>query len=120
MVAGIVYLALGLKKVIEYVADTEHHHLTDPLPGSPCCRRTGGVALYLLAHLAFRLRNIGPSTGSDSSPPVLLVALVPVACALPALASLGLLAAVLVALIGYEVTVHAEARRAIRHAGHGH
>ena len=31
MVAGIIYLALGLKKVAEYVADTEHHALTDPL-----------------------------------------------------------------------------------------
>ena len=25
MVAGIIYLALGLKKVTEYVGDTEHH-----------------------------------------------------------------------------------------------
>ena len=33
MVAGIVLLALGLKKVLEYVGDTEHHGLDDPLKG---------------------------------------------------------------------------------------
>ena len=47
---------------------------------------------------------------------VVLAALVPVAWQLPALVSLGVLAAVLAALIGYESTVHAEARHAIRHA----
>ena len=52
MVAGIVFLALGLKKVIEYVADTEHHDLTDPLTGIPLLALYGGVALYLLAHVA--------------------------------------------------------------------
>ena len=31
MLAGVVYLALGVKKVLEYVADTEHHDLGDSL-----------------------------------------------------------------------------------------
>jgi low temperature requirement protein LtrA len=120
MVAGIVFLALGLKKVIASVADTEHHDLTDPLTGIPLIALYGGVALYLLAHVAFRLRNIRSLNKQRAVTVGVLVALVPVAWQLPALASLGLLAAVLVALIAYESTAHAEARRAIRHAGHGH
>jgi len=118
MVAGIVFLALGLKKVIEYVADTEHHDLTDPLTGIPLIALYGGVVLYLLAHVAFRLRNVHSVNRQRVVTSMVLVALIPVAWQLPALASLGLLAAVLVALIGYEATVHADARRAIRHGGH--
>jgi len=115
MVAGIVFLALGLKKVIASVADTDHHDLADPLTGIPLLALYGGVALYLLAHVAFRLRNVRSVNRQRAVTVGVLVALVPVAWQLPALASLGLLAAVLVALIGYESTVHAEARRAIRH-----
>ena len=120
MVAGIVFLALGLKKVIASVADTEHYNLSDPLTGIPLLALYGGVVLYLLAHVAFRLRNVHSVNRQRAVTVVVLVALVPVAWQLPALASLGLLAAVLVVLIAYESTVHAEARRAIRHAGHGH
>jgi low temperature requirement protein LtrA len=118
MVAGIVFLALGLKKVIASVADTEHHNLTDPLTGIPLLALYGGVVLYLLAHVAFRLRNVRSLNRQRAVTVGVLVVLVPVAWQLPALASLGLLAAVLVALIGYESTVHAEARRAIRHRVH--
>ena len=116
MVAGIVFLAVGLKKVIEYVADTEDHSLTDPLTGVPLIALYGGVALYLLGHVAFRLRNVHSVNRQRVVTVVGLVALIPVAWQLPALASLGLLAVVLVALIGYESTVHAEARHAVRHA----
>ncbi|CAA9272737.1 MAG: possible low temperature requirement protein A, partial [uncultured Blastococcus sp.] len=59
MVAGVIYLALGLKKVAEYVGDTSHHSLVDPLPTTALWAMYGGVAAYLIAHLAFRLRNIG-------------------------------------------------------------
>jgi low temperature requirement protein LtrA len=118
MVAGIVFLAVGLKKVIEYVADTEHHDLTDPLTGIPLLALYGGVALYLLGHIAFRLRNVRSLNRQRAVTVGVLVALVPVAWQLPALASLGLLAAVLAALIAYESTVQAEARHAIRHASH--
>jgi len=116
MVAGIVFLAFGLKKVIEYVADTENHSLRDPLTGIPLIALYGGVVLYLLAHVAFRLRNVHSVNKQRVVTALVLVVLVPVGWQLPALASLGLLAAVLVALIGYEATVHADARHAVRHA----
>jgi len=118
MVAGIVFLSLGLKKVIEYVADTDHHDLGDPLTGVPLVALYGGVVLYLLAHVAFRLRNVRSVNTQRVVAALVLVALVPVASQLPALAALGLLAAVLVGLIAYESIVLAEVRHAVRHAGH--
>ncbi len=115
LVAGIVYLALGLKKVMEYVADTEHHSLSEPLATTPLWAMYGGAATYLLAHLAFRQRNIG-----SINRPRLLVALLLLvipfgAGSLPALAALGLLTAALMGLISFEVIRYADARDAIRH-----
>ena len=50
MVAGIVLLALGLKKTLE--------HVDEPLKLVPAVALLGGTALYLLAHVAFRWRNV--------------------------------------------------------------
>ena len=54
LIVGIVLVALGLKKVLEYVGDTEHHTLADPLKGVALAALVGGVALYLLAHVEFK------------------------------------------------------------------
>ena len=118
MVAGIVFLALGMKKVVSYVGDTEHHDLTEPLTGIPLVSLYGGVVVYLLAHVAFRLRNIGSVNRPRVAVALLIAALVPLAWQLPALAALGLLAAVLVALIAFESLHYADERHAIRHAEH--
>ena len=116
MVAGIVFLALGLKKVIEYAADSGKHDLADPLTGVPLLALYGGVVVYLVAHVAFRLRNVRSVNWQRLLAALLLVALVPVAWQLPALGALAVLAGVLVALVGYETVRFAEARRAIRGA----
>ena len=49
MVAGIVLLALGVKKTLE--------HVDEPLHGMPAFALAGGVAVYLLGQAAYRLRN---------------------------------------------------------------
>jgi low temperature requirement protein LtrA len=114
MVAGVIYLALGLKKVAEYVGDTSHHTLTDPLPATALWAMYGGVAAYLIAHLAFRLRNVG-SINRPRAVVALVVLVAPLATGdLPALAALGVLAGILVALITFEVIRYAEARAAVR------
>jgi hypothetical protein len=120
MVAGIIYLALGLKKVAQYVSDTGAHTLADPLKGTGLWALFAGVAAYLLAHLAFRERNVG-SVNVPRAVTVVVLLLAPLAVGpLPALAQLGVLAAVLVALIGFEVVRYAEARAAVRaEEGHG-
>jgi len=107
MVAGIVLLALGMKKTLGAV--------DDPLKLVPAAAMLGGTALYLLAHVAFRWRNVHTLSTQRLVCAVLLVVLVPVAVAIPALATLGVLAAILVALIAYEALRFAEARDRIRH-----
>ncbi|MGY1725375.1 low temperature requirement protein A [Geodermatophilus sp. SYSU D01062] len=114
MIAGIIFLALGLKKVAEYVGDVEHHDLTDPLTGTGLWSLYAGVAVYLLAHLAFRLRNVG-SVNRPRAVVAVVLLLAPLAVAsLPALAQLAVLAAVLVALLTFEVVRYADARARVR------
>ncbi|MEH0934874.1 low temperature requirement protein A [Micromonospora psammae] len=114
MVAGIVLLALGLKKVLSYVGDGGEHDLTDPLHGLGLYALYGGVVLYLLGHLGFRLRNLRSVNWPRAVAMVLLVVLVPVADRLPALAALALLALVCVGMIAAEVLLFGEVRRKLR------
>ena len=107
MVAGIVLVALGMKKTIGDYGD--------PLKLVPATAMLGGSALYLLAHVAFRLRNVHTLSRQRLLCALLLVALIPLAVELPALATLALLAALLTALIAYEAIRFAEARERVRH-----
>jgi low temperature requirement protein LtrA len=114
MIAGVIYLALGLKKVAEYVGDTEHHALSDPLPSTPLWAMFGGVALYLVGHLGFRMRNVG-SINPPRAVAVVVLLLAPLGLRyVPALAALAVLAALLVALVAFEVLRYAEARARVR------
>jgi low temperature requirement protein LtrA len=107
MVAGIVLLALGLKKTLA--------HVDDPLKLVPAVATLGGTALYLLAHVAFRWRNVHRFNGQRLLCALALLALIPVAVELPAVATLGIIVALLVALIAYEAVHFAELRDRMRH-----
>jgi low temperature requirement protein LtrA len=107
MVAGIVLLALGLKKTL---GDVE-----GPLTIVPALATLGGTALYLLAHVAFRWRNVHRFSSQRLACAILLLALVPVAVGIPALATLGILGAVLIVLIAYETVAFAQLRERLRH-----
>jgi low temperature requirement protein LtrA len=107
MIAGIVLLALGLKKSLE--------HVGDPLHAEPATALLGGIAVYLLAHVAFRWRNVHRFSGQRLAAAAVLVALVPVAVEVPALATLGIVTGVLLALIAYETIRFAELRERLRH-----
>ena len=98
--------ALGVKKVLE--------HTGDPLKDMPAVALCGGVALYLLAHVAFRMRNVGSFSVPRVVAAVACLALIPVAMSVAGVLSLALLAAVCGALIGYEVVAYAESRARIR------
>jgi uncharacterized membrane protein len=115
MVTGVVLLALGLKKVQEYVSDSTHHELTDPLTGIGLYALYGGVALYLLALVAFRLRNVHTVNVQRLVMALAVLALTPLAGMLPALAALGMLAGVAVGLIAYEAIRFADVRDRVRH-----
>jgi low temperature requirement protein LtrA len=107
MVAGIVLLALGLKQTLG--------HVDDPLRIVPASALLGGTAVYLLAHVAFRLRNVHRFSTERVVCAALIVALLPAAIELPSLAILAILAALLAALIAYEQVHFAELRERLRH-----
>jgi low temperature requirement protein LtrA len=107
MVAGIVLLALGLKKTLGDVAD--------PLKLVPAVATLGGTAMYLLAHVAFRWRNVHTLSRQRLLCAAIVVGLLPVALAVPALATGAILAGVLIALVAYEAIRFAERRDEIRH-----
>lgn len=111
---SIIFIALGLKKVLEYVADTDHHTLTDSLTGVPLIALYGGVAVHLLGHVAFRRRNVGTWNPHRTLVAATLLLLLPLAWQLPALAALALVAALLSGLVGYEALRFAQARDQVR------
>jgi low temperature requirement protein LtrA len=106
MVAGIVLFALGLKTTL---ADVD-----GPLPTIPALGLCGGVSLYLLAHVALRLRIGGGLGHGRPVATILLLGLFPLARQVPALTALGLVAAVCAALIAYEALRYPYARAWIR------
>jgi low temperature requirement protein LtrA len=110
MVAAIVLVALGMKSTLA--------HVGDPLRWEPAAALVGGAAVYLLAHVAFKVRVLATFSAHRLVAALVLLALVPVAHRVDALATVGVVAAVLWATIGLEAVHHAEARRAIREAEH--
>jgi low temperature requirement protein LtrA len=107
MVAGIVLLALGLKKTLA--------HVEDPLKIVPAVALLGGTALYLVAHVAFRYRNVQRLNRHRLACAAVLVALIPAALELPSLATLAIMVAVLSALVAYERLRFSELRDRLRH-----
>ena len=106
MVAGIVLLALGLKKVFA--------GLDDPLKPQLSVALFGGVALYLLGHLLFRRRNMKTWNVQRAVVMLLMLALIPVGIVVPAWMSLVAVTSALIALVTYEALHFAAGRRAIR------
>jgi len=72
------------------------------------------VAVYLLGHLGFRLRNIGSINRPRAAVALLLLPAPLVLGGVPALVALAVLAAVLVGLIAFEVVRYADARARVR------
>lgn len=115
MIAGIIGLSLGLKKVLYYVGDASHHTLSDALYGIPLFALYGGVVLYLVALIGAKHYATGAISVPRVLTVVLLLALIPLAAALPALISLTILCAVLAVLTLFETVRFAQPRDEIRH-----
>jgi low temperature requirement protein LtrA len=109
MVAGIVLFAFALRVTLAQVGD----HL-DTIAALGLC---GGPALYLFAYVAIRLRVTRTLGGGRLIAAVACLLLWPVALAVPALASLTLVAVVWVALHAYEIIWWREARAQTRALG---
>ena len=109
MIAGIVLVAVGLKYTLV--------HVSEPLGTVPAAAMLGGAAAYLLAHVAFRWRNIHRLSAQRLICAGVLMVMLALELAFepPSLATLAALAALLAALIGYEARHFAELRERVRH-----
>jgi low temperature requirement protein LtrA len=107
MVAGIVLVAFGLKTTIG--------HVDDHLHAVPAFALLGGLALYLLGHVAFRYRHVHTINRQRLLLAIVLLILVPVAVELPALVTLGVANALIWAMIAYETRSYGEGRDRVRH-----
>jgi low temperature requirement protein LtrA len=106
MIAGIVLVAVGVKKTIGEV--------DAPLKTIPAVALFGGIALYYAGHVGFRLRNVGSVNRPRLTALVACLAAIPLAREADALVALALAAAITSAVIAYETTAYAEARARIR------
>ena len=106
MVAGIIFAALGIKQTLS--------HVGEPLGTIPAVALCGGVALYLLGHNAFRLREEGSVSVPRLVVAVLCCVLIPVAKSVPSLITLAVLALLLCALAAFETATSREFRRELR------
>jgi low temperature requirement protein LtrA len=106
MVAGIVLVALGFKKTLG--------HVDDPLKTVPAAALLGGVALYLLGHVAFRYRHVRTINRQRLILSGLLLVAIPLAVEVPALVTTAAVAAVLWAMIIYETRMYGEGRGRLR------
>jgi low temperature requirement protein LtrA len=117
LIAGIVLFALGLKTTIE--------QFDEPLATIPALALCGGLSLYFLAHVAMRVRLVYLMRHTTTERPgwigpgrlataLGMLAVVPAALTLPALASLALVAALCWALIAWDVLHYREHRSEVR------
>lgn len=111
MVFGIVLVALGLKKTLIAI--------DEPLYAVTSVALFGGAALYLVAFVLFRLRNMGTLNIQRLVCAVLLLALIPLGVAVPSLVSLAIVTVVLVGLVAFEAIRYRETRHLLRrHEAH--
>jgi low temperature requirement protein LtrA len=106
LIAGIELFALGVEQVVG--------HVDEPLSIEASAALFGGVAVYLLGHVAFRWRNARRLNRQRSLVAILSVACVPLGAELNSVVALGLVTALVVALIAYEVLHFATSRARVR------
>ncbi|MEV4714538.1 low temperature requirement protein A [Micromonospora sp. NPDC049374] len=103
LVAGTIYLALGVHEVIAPLAHHEPWHAAGSgLVWTSAAALFGGVALFLAGEALFRGLSVRSVTPAQLLTPAVALALLPAGRYLPGLVALGLLAAFLVMLVGYE------------------
>jgi low temperature requirement protein LtrA len=106
LVAGIILAAFGLHEALA--------HAEDPLKDVPAFGLLGGVAIYLLGHVLVRWRGVHTLNRQRLVLALVLFALIPVATEVTVLVTLGLLTAMLAAMIAYETRTYGEGRTRVR------
>ena len=107
LVAGIVLTAFGMKTTIAHTGADLHWVTAFAL--------LGGIAIYLLGLVAFRYRQQRtPGTCNKLILSAVSAVLIPVATAIPALATLAIVAALLAVLVAREHAGYGERRDELR------
>jgi low temperature requirement protein LtrA len=107
MFAGIVLFAFGLKTTLGHVDES-----LDAVAAVGLC---GGAALYLLGHIAFLLRSTGRVFRRRTVGAAVLLTLIPIATAIPAIVALALVSTVCALIVAYEAIRYREDRLRVRH-----
>ena len=107
LVAGIVLLAFGI--------ETTLHDVGEPLPLVPAAALCAGTALYLIGHIAFLFRATRYVFRRRTIGAVVLLAFIPAALVIPALATLTLVASTCSAVVAWEAIRYRAGRARIRH-----
>jgi low temperature requirement protein LtrA len=106
MIAGIVLMALGMKVTIG--------HYDEHLHDVPAFALLGGLAIYLVGLVAFRWRQAHTLNRHRLGVAIVLLFLIPVATAMPALVSLTAAVAMVWAMIAYEHRNYGTGRAELR------
>jgi low temperature requirement protein LtrA len=107
MVGGIVLFAFGLEAAL--------HDVDEPLETVPAVALCGGASLYLFGHVASLFRATGRVFRRRTIGALVLLALIPVAATVPALAALVFVSLVPSLVVAYEAIRHREDRIVVRH-----
>jgi low temperature requirement protein LtrA len=102
LIAGIIYIALGIEQVVSRLAGNQTAPTRPTLDWTSAAALFGGTALFLIGRIMFLRLSVGSAAPSRYVAAGAALALLPLARILPALAALGLLTTFLVALLGYE------------------
>jgi low temperature requirement protein LtrA len=106
MVAGIIFAALGVEETLV--------HVGEPLGTIPAVALCGGVALYLLGHNAFRLREVGSVSVPRLVVAVVCLGLIPAGVSVSSILTLAVVALVLCGLAAFETATSHEFMRELR------
>jgi low temperature requirement protein LtrA len=103
LIAGIIYVALGIDEVLAHVAHAQPGHAAGaPLDWPSTVALYGGAATYLIGRYLFLRLTVGSTSPAQLVAIGAALLLLPASRILPALPALGLLTALLAALIYYE------------------
>jgi low temperature requirement protein LtrA len=109
MIAGIVLMALGMKKTLA--------HVDEPLKTVSSVALFGGIALYYAGHLGNRLRIVRTINRPRLVAALVCIALIPVGTEVDAIVALVIACLVTSCVIAYEAVRYADFRARIRHEG---
>ena len=102
LIAGVLYLALGVREVLAAVTHSSASSLGAPLNWPALTALYAGTALYLVGHAAFTRLTVGRVPPAQLVPAAALLLLLPVARHLSALTALAVVSATLIALTAFE------------------